>query len=154
VGPADAAGPVVVRVEVALDLPSALLTVLTVVPAVYAVKQAASHGGTALTALVAGVGLVSGVLFVRSQRRLAVPLFDLRLFHHPAFSGAVGANLLSIAALSGLLFFLSQYLQLVRGYGPLEARRVSACSPRSRPGPVLFCWPRRWWRSGSGWALR
>jgi DHA2 family multidrug resistance protein-like MFS transporter len=36
-----------------LDLPSALLTVLTVVPVVYAVKQAASHGATA-------VGLVSG----------------------------------------------------------------------------------------------
>src|SRR5687767_3112748 len=29
--------------------------------------------------------------------------------------------MLSISALSGLLFFLSQYLQLVLGYGPLEA---------------------------------
>jgi DHA2 family multidrug resistance protein-like MFS transporter len=105
----------------AFDLPSALLTVLTVVPLVYAVKQAAIEGIGVAAVLAAVAGLAAGVAFVRRQRRLAVPLFDLGLFRVPAFTGAVVANMLSIGALSGLLFFLSQYLQLVRGYGPLEA---------------------------------
>ena len=103
------------------DLPSALLTVLAIVPLVFAVKEAASGGSTVAAVFAAGVGIVSAVAFVRRQRRVAVPLFDIGLFRRPAFSGAVAANLLSIAALSGLLFFLSQYLQLVRGEGPLEA---------------------------------
>ncbi len=37
------------------------------------------------------------------------------------FSGVVSANLLSVLGLSGLVFFLSQYFQLVHGYGPLKA---------------------------------
>jgi MFS transporter, DHA2 family, multidrug resistance protein len=103
------------------DLLSALLAALAILPVVDAVKEVASAGVTVWAVLVAGAGVTSAVAFVRRQRRLAAPLFDVSLFRLPAFSGAVGANLLSIAALSGLLFFLSQYLQLVRGYGPLEA---------------------------------
>lgn len=45
----------------------------------------------------------------------------MRLFHHRGFSGAVLADLLTILGLSGLVFFLSQFLQLVQGRGPLEA---------------------------------
>ncbi len=103
------------------DLPSALLTVLTVIPVVYAVKEVAHAGTTPVAVLAAAVGVACGVAFVRRQRRLPAPLFDVGLFRLPAFSGAVAANMLSISALSGLLFFLSQYLQLVLGYGPLEA---------------------------------
>jgi DHA2 family multidrug resistance protein-like MFS transporter len=103
------------------DLPSALLTVLTIVPVVYAVKEVAHAGVSARAVLAAAVGVACGVAFVRRQARLPAPLFDMSLFRLPAFSGAVVANMLSISALSGLLFFLSQYLQLVLGYGPLEA---------------------------------
>ena len=39
----------------------------------------------------------------------------------PAFSGALAANVLAIFGFLGLLFFFSQYLQLVRHYGPLKA---------------------------------
>ena len=45
----------------------------------------------------------------------------MRLFRNPVFSGVVSANLLSVLGLSGLVFFLSQYFQLVHGYGPLKA---------------------------------
>ncbi|WP_424187157.1 MFS transporter [Actinokineospora sp. G85] len=103
------------------DLVSAGLSMAAVVPLVYAVKHAVSTGldGTALVAAV--VGLASGVLFVRRQRRLTSPMIDVRLFANPAFSGAVLANVIAIFALTGLLFFFSQYLQLVRGFGPLVA---------------------------------
>src|SRR4029078_9078998 len=72
--------------------------------------------------VVAGVvGATALTLFVRRQLRLPVPLIDVRLFRNPVFSGGVSANLLSVLGLSGLVFFLSQYFQLVHGYGPLKA---------------------------------
>ncbi|NJP72897.1 MFS transporter, partial [Streptomyces sp. C1-2] len=60
-------------------------------------------------------------VFVRRQRALPVPLVDVRLFRNSGFSGAVLANMLTILGLSGLLFFLSQYLQLVQDRRPIEA---------------------------------
>lgn len=61
------------------------------------------------------------MLFVRRQRRVPDPLVDMRLFRSRAFSGALASQLVAILALIGLLFFFSQYLQLVRGHSPLEA---------------------------------
>jgi MFS transporter, DHA2 family, multidrug resistance protein len=90
-------------------------------PLVYAVKHAVSEGIDGRVAVAAAVGLTSGVLFVRRQRRTADPLIDVTLFRNGAFSGAVVANFIAIFALMGLLFFFSQYLQLVRGFSPLQA---------------------------------
>ncbi len=103
------------------DLLSAGLSLVGIVPIVYAVKDVAGGEPGPLTVGAALVGLTASWLFVRRQRRLRHPLIDVALFRRPAFAGAVLTNLLSIFALSGLLFFLSQYLQLVRGYGPLDA---------------------------------
>jgi MFS transporter, DHA2 family, multidrug resistance protein len=103
------------------DPASAALSMAGIVPIVYAVKELAggTAGAGAIAAAVLGVAAV--IVFVRRQRRLVHPLIDVALFRNPAFAGAVGANLLAVFALSGLLFFLSQYLQLVLGHGPLEA---------------------------------
>ncbi|MEU5943400.1 MFS transporter [Micromonospora sp. NPDC047548] len=103
------------------DLPSALLSMLAIIPLVYAVKQTATHGIGAVQVVAAVVAVVSGVVFVRRQSRLTAPLIDVTLFRRPAFSGAVTTNFIAIFAFSGLLFFFSQYLQLVRGYSPLRA---------------------------------
>ncbi|ROS70230.1 DHA2 family multidrug resistance protein-like MFS transporter [Curtobacterium sp. PhB172] len=104
-----------------IDLLSAVLSVLAIVPLVYAVKHVAGHGFDWTVPLTALLGIGAGWWFVRRQKRLATPLIDLQLFRIPAFSGAVVANSLSVFALSGLLFFFSQYLQLVRGFTPLLA---------------------------------
>src|SRR3546814_1551477 len=61
------------------------------------------------------VGLAAGYVFVRRQRMLKDPMLDLKLFANASFSTAVITNLLSIFALAGVLFFGSQYLQLVLG---------------------------------------
>lgn len=104
-----------------LDLPGVLLSMLAIVPLVYAVKHLAAEGLTISAALTAGIGVVALRLFIRRQHRSPHPLIDVSLFRRPAFSGAVAANVLAIFALSGLLFFLSQYLQLVQGHSPLQA---------------------------------
>lgn len=103
------------------DLLSVALSLIGMVGVVYAVKEAAAHGVSWGVAGAAVVGALALVQFVRRQFRLPAPLLDMRLFHHRGFSGAVLADLLTILGLSGLVFFLSQFLQLVQGRSPLEA---------------------------------
>ncbi|MEU9508618.1 MFS transporter [Micromonospora sp. NPDC048170] len=103
------------------DLISAALSLAAVVSLVYAVKHATNSGVDPLGGVALLAGLVAGVAFVRRQRRLTAPLIDVELFRTPAFSGAVFANFVAVFALTGLLFFFSQYLQLARGFSPLRA---------------------------------
>ncbi|MEU2157505.1 MFS transporter [Streptomyces sp. NPDC019396] len=103
------------------DLISVALSLIGIVGVVYAIKEAASEGPTwgAAAALLIGAVALHG--FVRRQLSLPAPLLDMRLFRHRGFSAAVLADLLTILGLSGLVFFLSQFLQLVQGRQPLEA---------------------------------
>ncbi|WP_127481116.1 MFS transporter [Nocardioides pantholopis] len=104
-----------------IDLVSSLLSILTIVPVVYGVKHWIASGFDNVVAGSVLLGIACGWWFLRRQARLRVPLLDVSLFRVPAFTGAVCASLLSIFAFLGLLFFFSQYLQLVRGFGPLDA---------------------------------
>ncbi len=103
------------------DMTSVALSLVGMIAVVYAVKEAASHGVT-WEPLAAGLlGAAALYAFVRRQLTLPTPLLDMRLFRNRGFSGAVLADLLTILGLSGLVFFLSQYLQLVQDRPPLEA---------------------------------
>lgn len=82
---------------------------------VYGIKEFAAHGVSWLPGVAAVGGLLALIWFVRRQLKLPAPLLDMRLFHHRGFSGAVLADLLTILGLSGIVFFLSQFLQLVQG---------------------------------------
>ncbi|GAA2516624.1 MFS transporter [Streptomyces longisporus] len=103
------------------DLSSVALSLVGVIGVVYAVKEAATHGfeWSALAAGALGAAALYG--FIRRQLTLPAPLLDMRLFRNRGFSAAVLADLLTILGLSGLVFFLSQYLQLVQGRRPFEA---------------------------------
>ncbi|WP_329114550.1 MFS transporter [Streptomyces sp. NBC_01465] len=103
------------------DLISVVLSLVGMVAVVYAVKEAAVEGFRWDIAASAVVGIAALLWFVRRQLTLKSPLLDMRLFHHRGFSGAVLADLLTILGLSGLVFFLSQFLQLVQMRSPLEA---------------------------------
>ncbi|BBH67546.1 MFS transporter [Actinoplanes sp. OR16] len=96
------------------DWPSAALSMLAIVPVVYAITHVSAF-------YLAPLGFLAGYLFVRRQRQLENPMLDVSLFRSGAFSGAVAANVISIFALVGLLFFFSQYLQFARGFTPLQA---------------------------------
>lgn len=103
------------------DWPSAVASSAGLVLLVYSIKHLAEDGlstTVGVTAIAAGGSLS---WFVRRQGRLEEPLIDLSLFKRRAFTGAVLGNLISLLALSGLLLFVSQHLQLVLGYSPLDA---------------------------------
>ncbi|MFG2643838.1 MFS transporter [Streptomyces sp. NPDC048370] len=103
------------------DLISVGLSLVGVIGVVYAIKEAASHGLSWEIGAAVLIGATALWAFVRRQHRLTAPLLDMRLFKHRGFSGAVLADLLTVFGLSGLVFFLSQFLQLVQGREPLEA---------------------------------
>ncbi|MFH8571093.1 MFS transporter [Streptomyces sp. NPDC017993] len=103
------------------DIPSVLLSLVGIIAVVYAIKEVAVHGYRWDIALSAVLGVAALVWFVRRQLTLSSPLLDMKLFHHRGFSGAVLADLLTILGLSGLVFFLSQFLQMVQLRSPLDA---------------------------------
>ncbi len=104
-----------------IDLPGIVLSMLTMVPIVYAIKEIAVHGVGVLPLALVVTGIVFGVLFVRRQLSSPSPMLDMRLFRHGAFSGALLVNLLSVIALVGFLYFVAQHLQLIVGLDPMTA---------------------------------
>ncbi|MBT2485658.1 MULTISPECIES: MFS transporter [unclassified Microbacterium] len=104
-----------------IDPASILLSMAAMVPVVYAIKSLAVDGPSLaiLGWVVLGVGM--GAMFVRRQLRAEVPMLDMALFRRGSFSGAILVNLLSVVALVGFLYFVSQHLQLVLGLSPMVA---------------------------------
>lgn len=104
------------------DAISVVLSLATMVPIVYAIKEFAVHGlETVLPLVLVAMGVVFGVLFVRRQERLETPMLDMALFRRRTFTGSVLVNLLSVIGLVGFLYFVAQHLQLVVGLSPLDA---------------------------------
>lgn len=104
------------------DLAGAATSTLGMTALVYGFVRAASDGwarpGT-LAAFAAGVALL--VAFVGNERRAEQPITPLRLFASRERSGAYAARILVVGGMYSMFFFLTQYLQGVRGYNPLEA---------------------------------
>jgi len=104
-----------------IDPTSIVMSLGTMLPIVYAIKELAVHGLDATIALLFASGIGFGILFVRRQLRADTPMLDMRLFRRGSFTGALLVNLLSVVALVGFLFFVAQHLQLIMGLSPLEA---------------------------------
>lgn len=104
-----------------IDLISIALSMATMIPVVYAIKSLAVDGPSLKAGAWALLGFVMGYLFVRRQLRAKTPMLDMALFRRGSFSGAILVNLLSVVALVGFLYFVSQHLQLVLGLSPMMA---------------------------------
>jgi DHA2 family multidrug resistance protein-like MFS transporter len=104
-----------------LDLPSAGMSLVAMLAAVYGLKTLVAGDGTVAGLLCMALGFAVGAVFVRRQLRLPDPLLDVGLFRARPFRGAVVADLLSVFALVGSLWALTQYLQLVVGLSPMLA---------------------------------
>ena len=104
-----------------LDLVSVALSLATILPVIYGIKEIAKGGLSPRPVEAIVVGLAVGVVFVRRQRRLPDPLMDVRLFGNRAFTTALVMLLLGSAIVGGMGFLFAQYLQLVKGLDALPA---------------------------------
>lgn len=104
------------------DFPGALLMTAGMMLLVYTVVDAERVGwGAARILLLGPLSLVLLVGFVVRQAVAAEPLLRLRLFRSRSLTAANAVQFLLIAAMFGLLFFGTLYLQRVLGYGSLRA---------------------------------
>ena len=78
-------------------------------------------GESGLTLGLGAVSAVSLVLFISVERRRVAPLLDLSLLRIREFTGAVSAQLINSMAWGAFLLLISLYLQLVKGFSPLQA---------------------------------
>jgi len=104
-----------------LDPLSVVLSVVSMLPFVFGIKKLASDGLSPLGVASLLLGVALGVLFVRRQTRSSSPLLEVGLFKNRVFSASVLANFMAVFSISGLIFFVSQYLQLVLELSPMEA---------------------------------
>ncbi|MFC6084699.1 MFS transporter [Sphaerisporangium aureirubrum] len=103
-----------------LDLTSAVLSLGTILPVIYGLKELAKEGWEAVPIASIVIGVIIGVAFVRRQRSLPNPLLDLRLFNSRSFSAAL-AIMVGGGLMSGSYLLASLYLQTVEGLSPLQA---------------------------------
>lgn len=104
-----------------LDLPSAALSLLALLPIIYGIKLIAKDGITSLATISMVAGAIFTLVFIRRQRRLTHPLVDLALFSCRAFSIALLVLLVGLVGVGGTMLLVTQYLQLVLGLSPLAA---------------------------------
>jgi len=106
----------------ALDPLGAILSIAGLGALVYAIIEAPDRGWTSTETLLSfGVALVVLAAFVIWELRAHEPMLDPRFFRNRVFTAATSSITLIFFVAFGMIFVLTQYLQLVLGYGPLEA---------------------------------
>jgi EmrB/QacA subfamily drug resistance transporter len=104
------------------DLTGAVTSTLGMVALVYGFVHAASAGwGDTITVAAFAAGAVLLVSFILNEMRADQPITPLRLFASRERSGAYVARLLVVGAMFSSFFFMTQFLQGVLKYNPLEA---------------------------------
>src|SRR6516164_6013757 len=128
--------------DVAWDPVGSLQILVGLVGLAYAIEELAREAPSLLEAAVAAViGALALMVFVRRQRRSKAPMLDLKLFENRNFTLAVVVALVSSFSVVGLELVLSQRLQLVLGYSPLQAALFVL------PGSLLIGGPLAGWAS-------
>ncbi|MFE6687672.1 MFS transporter [Streptomyces sp. NPDC057743] len=104
------------------DVLGALLSMVGMVGVVYAIISGPSDGwlsGRVLAAV--AVGVVGLGLFALWELRHPHPMLDMHFFSNRPFIGAVSGGILVAFGMGGSMFLLTQHIQLVLGFGPLDA---------------------------------
>jgi EmrB/QacA subfamily drug resistance transporter len=108
--------------EQRLDLPGLVTSGIGLLALVYALIEGRQYGWTSGRILglfaVAAVALAVFVLLERHQR---VPMLDLSLFRSGTFAGANLVAILVTLAMFGIFFFFPIYMQVYRGWSPIQA---------------------------------
>ncbi|MFC3501859.1 MFS transporter [Micromonospora krabiensis] len=104
-----------------VDVFGVVLSVVGLVALTYGIIDGGEHGfGRPLVWVAIVGGLAVLAWFIEIERRSDHPSLDVRLFKVPRFAAPVAIVGLIFFAAMGVMFFGSFYLQLVRGYSPLE----------------------------------
>ncbi|HVB44533.1 MAG TPA: MFS transporter [Streptosporangiaceae bacterium] len=106
-----------------VDYPGVLLSIAGLVLLVYGIIRGGDAGSWldrgVLGPVAAGIAVLT--VFCVYESRIEHPSLDVRLFRNPRLSAAAAAIAMNFFAMSGVYFFMSFYLQNVRGYSPLQA---------------------------------
>jgi len=105
-----------------LDVGGLLLSIGAIGALVFSIIEAPAWGWTApgtLAGFVAAAALMAA--FVWWELRVDEPMLPVRIFRNLRFSAASISVTSAFFALFGFIFLITQYFQLVRNYGPLEA---------------------------------
>jgi EmrB/QacA subfamily drug resistance transporter len=104
------------------DLTGAITSTLGMTAVVYGFVGAASNGwGDRVTVASFAAGVAVLVAFIINEMRAEQPITPLRLFASRERSGAYLARVLVVGGMFSMFFFLTQFLQGVLGYNPLQA---------------------------------
>jgi EmrB/QacA subfamily drug resistance transporter len=105
-----------------LDIIGNLLSLFGLAALIYSLINGGSLGWTNAQVLgtLIGSALIIG-LFILWERRVKEPMLDLGFFRNSRFSSGVGLLAILGLALSGFIYVLTYYMQLVQGYDPLGA---------------------------------
>ena len=105
-----------------IDRTGVLLSIAAITALVFTIIEAPEWGWLAAPTLAGAVlAAVLLVAFVRWELRVEHPMLPVSIFRNLRFSAASVAITSAFFALFGFIFLITQYFQLVRGYGPLEA---------------------------------
>jgi EmrB/QacA subfamily drug resistance transporter len=104
------------------DVLGALSSSLGMATFVYGIVRSADVGwADPFTILSLLVGLLLLGFLVLNEWRAKQPIMPLRLFASRERAGAYASRILYLGAMLGFWFFITQYLQIVKGYSPIEA---------------------------------
>ncbi|MEU7896032.1 MFS transporter [Nonomuraea sp. NPDC049152] len=103
-----------------LDAISVVLSLATILPIIYGLKEAARTGWDVppIAAIVAGLVLM--LVFVQRQRKLSSPLLDLSLFNSRALATAALLALCAPLFSGGTTLMATLFLQMVQGLMPFR----------------------------------
>jgi EmrB/QacA subfamily drug resistance transporter len=106
----------------AVDLPGLILVTVAALGLVWGLVRGNTAGwGSAEVVGTLTTGAVAVVAFAAWERHTARPMIPVRLFRSPAFSAGNAAIFAINAALSGVIFLMPQFQQVVAGQDPLGA---------------------------------
>ncbi len=106
----------------ALDFPGLALVSAGLFGIVWGLVRANGAGWTSpeiIGSFVAGAVLLAS--FVAWELRSAAPMLPMRFFKNRTFAASNAASLFMFFGMFGSIFLLSQFLQTVQGYSPLDA---------------------------------